>query len=109
MSYVSGASVHTAMTLGLLGFAVAGISIALYNRLDEAEEASMAKFQLEPGRTKKEFMALWAGSVFMIVGFTTYVYGAFVGADLYLNIGRYAFSLYSVVLGAVLLDWWRRF
>lgn len=108
MAFVSGTTLYVVLVFTGLSAVLALLSAVVYRKIQNHGTASMAKFQLDPERTKREFMVFWLGSVFMVVGLSSYLYGAFSHETFYLNIGRGAFSLFAVILTSVFYEWWRR-
>lgn len=94
--------------LGSLG-AIAGAAAALiYRKVKRHDTGAMARFQLNPDRTMQEFVLMYIGTFLMIAGLIIYSYAAFVGNELYLTVARGVFSIFTLMMVGVFVDWWRR-
>jgi len=89
------------ITVGYIGFRITYV-------LKKSSKQAMAKLKLQPGKTSKEFKALFVANFVMIPALTLFLYGAVLDEDLYRTIGRAGFVIFAIFVLGVKYSWWRR-
>lgn len=98
----------TKSVLAVVGFMTGILSLLILRKLED-EDISMAKMQLNPGKTIWDFRIISAANLLMLVGFLMYIAGVVFSNDSLWIISKAVGGVFGILYAGILLRWWRRF
>ncbi|MFB6175399.1 MAG: hypothetical protein ABEJ87_05530 [Candidatus Nanohalobium sp.] len=103
---------QTFLLLSVMGIVMAvstAVAVLVYDALENSGEQAMVKMRLQADATFQEFTALKWGHVIQAAGLFILGFGAAVGNEVAVSIGRVSTLVQGTITIAVIYRWWRRF